>query len=216
MYVQWQRGPAHLCPAKISYSCLCLPSSKFRHSFRSDYKTKLVNFLMQKSYRDGRKGGFYYNCVNPLALPSCLWPQGRVHATYDTPLYHPCTSWHWILWHIVQIKLNGLREAKVWSQQHFLQLLGIFRVIIIVIYRLVQKKRTVLLSSNLAWPAVAGCSWAETFSQLSSISFAQPCNACNDFKAWKFPWGASIYDVRTEGGAGVSPKEDVVGEVAWI
>ena len=26
--------------------------------------------------------------------------------------------------------------------------------------------------------------------------------------------GASIYDVRTEGGVGVSPKEDVVREVA--
>ena len=43
------------------------------------------------------------------------------------------------------------------------------------LYRLVQKKRTVLLSTSLAWPAVAGCSRAETFSQLSSISFAQPC-----------------------------------------
>ena len=42
-------------------------------------------------------------------------------------------------------------------------------------YRLVQKKGTVLLSSGLAWPAVAGCSRAETFSQLSAISFAQPC-----------------------------------------
>ena len=42
-------------------------------------------------------------------------------------------------------------------------------------YRVVQKKGTVLLSTSLAWPAVAGCSWAETFSQLSSISFAQPC-----------------------------------------
>ena len=38
-----------------------------------------------------------------------------------------------------------------------------------------QKKGTVLLSTSLAWPAVAGCSQAETFSQLSSISFAQPC-----------------------------------------
>ena len=28
------------------------------------------------------------------------------------------------------------------------------------------------------------------------------------------PMGASIYDVRTEGGEGVSPKEDVVREVA--
>ena len=42
-------------------------------------------------------------------------------------------------------------------------------------YRLVQKKGTVLLSTSLAWPVVAGCSCAETFSQLSSISFAQPC-----------------------------------------
>ena len=42
-------------------------------------------------------------------------------------------------------------------------------------YRLVQKKDTVLLSTSLAWPAVAGCSRAETFSQLSAISFAQPC-----------------------------------------
>ena len=46
------------------------------------------------------------------------------------------------------------------------------------IFRSVQtcaEKRTVLLSTSLAWPAVAGCSWAETFSPLSSISFAQPC-----------------------------------------
>ena len=43
------------------------------------------------------------------------------------------------------------------------------------LYRVVQKKGTVLLSTSLAWPAVAGCSWAETFSQLSAISFAQPC-----------------------------------------
>ena len=43
------------------------------------------------------------------------------------------------------------------------------------VYRLVQKKGTVLLSTSLAWPAVAGCSRAETLSQLSSISFAQPC-----------------------------------------
>ena len=39
------------------------------------------------------------------------------------------------------------------------------------------KKRTVLLSSSLAWPAVAGCSRAETYSQLSSIYFAQPCTS---------------------------------------
>ena len=42
-------------------------------------------------------------------------------------------------------------------------------------YSLVQKKGTVLLSTSLAWPAVTGCSRAETFSQLSSISFAQLC-----------------------------------------
>ena len=43
------------------------------------------------------------------------------------------------------------------------------------IYRVVQKKGTGLLNTSLAWPAVAGCSPAETFSQLCSISFAQPC-----------------------------------------
>ena len=42
-------------------------------------------------------------------------------------------------------------------------------------YRVVLKKGTVLLSTSLAWPAVAGCSQAEAVSQLSSISFAQPC-----------------------------------------
>ena len=42
------------------------------------------------------------------------------------------------------------------------------------IYRLVQKKGTVLLSFSLAWPAVDGCSQAETVSQLCAISFAQP------------------------------------------
>ena len=45
----------------------------------------------------------------------------------------------------------------------------------LILYRLVQKKETVLLSTSLAWPAVAGCSRAETFSQLTSIYFAQPC-----------------------------------------
>ena len=37
------------------------------------------------------------------------------------------------------------------------------------------KKGTVLLSTSLAWPALAGCSKAETFSQLSAIYFSQPC-----------------------------------------
>ena len=49
------------------------------------------------------------------------------------------------------------------------------------IYRVVQKKGTVFLSTSQSWPAVAGCSKAETFSQLSSISFAQPCMCfCRD------------------------------------
>ena len=43
------------------------------------------------------------------------------------------------------------------------------------LYRVVHKKGTVLLSTSLAWPAVACCSRAETFSQLSPFSFAQPC-----------------------------------------
>ena len=42
-------------------------------------------------------------------------------------------------------------------------------------YRVVQKKGTVLLSTSLAWPAVAGCSRAETFSQLSSNKFTPLC-----------------------------------------
>ena len=42
-------------------------------------------------------------------------------------------------------------------------------------YRLVQKKGTVLLSTSLVWPAVAVCSRAETVLQLGAISFAQPC-----------------------------------------
>ena len=54
------------------------------------------------------------------------------------------------------------------------------------IYRVVQKKWTVLLSNSLAWTAVAGCSRAETFSQLSSISFPQPCIAafCLKVRVW--------------------------------
>ena len=55
-------------------------------------------------------------------------------------------------------------------------------------YRLVQKKGTVLLSTSLAWPAVAGCSRAETFSQLSAISFAQPCSMpeLTELNRWDF------------------------------
>ena len=40
-----------------------------------------------------------------------------------------------------------------------------------------QKKGTVLLSTSLAWPAVAGCSRAEAFSQLSSNKFTPLCTA---------------------------------------
>ena len=39
------------------------------------------------------------------------------------------------------------------------------------------EKGTVMLSTSLAWPAVAVTSQAETFSQLSAISFAQPCTS---------------------------------------
>ena len=49
-----------------------------------------------------------------------------------------------------------------------------------IMYRVVQKKGTVLLSTSLAWPAVAGCSRAETFSLLSAISFAQPCTVIEE------------------------------------
>ena len=35
-----------------------------------------------------------------------------------------------------------------------------------------------MLSTSLAWPAVAGCSRAENLSQLTAISFAQPCTIC--------------------------------------
>ena len=48
-------------------------------------------------------------------------------------------------------------------------------LIVVKNYRVVQKKGSVLLSTSLVWPAVAGCSRADTFSQVSSISFAQPC-----------------------------------------
>ena len=37
------------------------------------------------------------------------------------------------------------------------------------------EKRDCFAKHQPAWPAVAGCSRAETFSQLSSISVAQPC-----------------------------------------
>ena len=50
-----------------------------------------------------------------------------------------------------------------------------FSAMIGMMYRVVLKIGTGLLSTSLVWPAVAGCSQAETFSQLSSISFAQPC-----------------------------------------
>ena len=56
-------------------------------------------------------------------------------------------------------------------------------------YRVVQKKGNVMLSISLAGPAVAGCSRAETFSQLSAISFAQPCTVYNfKFSGVNF-WG---------------------------
>ena len=56
----------------------------------------------------------------------------------------------------------------------------IVQLLKVMSYRLLQKKGTVLLSTSLAWQAVAGCSRAETFSQLSAISFAQPCTVDGD------------------------------------
>ena len=46
------------------------------------------------------------------------------------------------------------------------------------------------------------------WASLSFITLQLKCLHCD------YPKGASIYDVRTEGGEGVSPKEDVVREVA--
>ena len=75
----------------------------------------------------------------------------------------------------------------------------------VLLYRVVQKKGTVLLSNSLAWPAVAGCSWAETFSQLSSISFAQPCtyNRClklrlSAFLRWAVQRGVNLFELSWE------------------
>ena len=63
------------------------------------------------------------------------------------------------------VKVRRARDCDISPAKHVLRT-----------YRVVQKKGTVLLSTSLAWPAVADCSRAETFSQLSAISFAQPCS----------------------------------------
>jgi len=70
-----------------------------------------------------------------------------------------------------------------------------------ITYRVVQKKRTVLLSTSLAWLAVAGCSRAETFSQLSSISFAQPCTQWHLFRyiRWENKLTMEVTDLVREG-----------------
>ena len=58
-------------------------------------------------------------------------------------------------------------SAKCWVREdYFLE----------VTTELCRKKELFLLSTSLAWPAVAGCSRAETFSQLSSITFSLPCS----------------------------------------
>ena len=67
-------------------------------------------------------------------------------------------------------------------------------------YRVVQKKGTVLLSTSLAWLAVAGCSRAETFSQLSSISFAQPCTGATEVLARAKTIGESALRGKPKGG----------------
>ena len=53
---------------------------------------------------------------------------------------------------------------------------------VIQFYRVVLKKGTVLLSTSLAWPAVAGCSRAETFSQLSAISLLDPVRDGHEYR----------------------------------
>ena len=63
-------------------------------------------------------------------------------------------------------------------------------------YRLVQKKGTVLPSTCLAWPVVAGCSRAETFSPLSAISFAQPCSQKDPILSLKVHHSLSRCSVR--------------------
>ena len=72
----------------------------------------------------------------------------------------------------IQIKIGDLKWLREWIflilRQHPPR--NMF------FYRIVHNKGTDLLSTSLAWPAVAGWSKAETFSQLSSIYFAQPCS----------------------------------------
>ena len=48
-------------------------------------------------------------------------------------------------------------------------------------YSVVQKKVTALLSTSLAWPAWAGCGWAELYSEPGTNLYAQPCTltVCN-------------------------------------
>ena len=58
--------------------------------------------------------------------------------------------------------------------------------------RVVQKKGTVMQSISLAGQAVAGCSRAETFSQHSSISFAQPCTVFLGYRI-KDEWIMTVF-----------------------
>ena len=67
------------------------------------------------------------------------------------------------------------------------------------IYRVVQKKGTVFLSTSQSWPAVAGCSKAETFSQLSSNSFSQPCIVHKDHSSYGCPWEWASFFEPLEG-----------------
>ena len=47
--------------------------------------------------------------------------------------------------------------------------------LLVITYTVVHNEVTVLLSTSLAWPAWAGCSRAELFSQPGTNFFAQPC-----------------------------------------
>ena len=55
---------------------------------------------------------------------------------------------------------------------------------------------------------------AAWFSEREDLSTHDSQHCQTLYIALSCPKGASIYDVRTEGGGGVSPKEDVVREVA--
>ena len=72
-------------------------------------------------------------------------------------------------------------------------------------YRLVQKKCT-----SLAWPAVAGCSRAETCSQLSAISFAQPCRIQTSYAVLGGRWHGVWMDICMNGMLGKGRRHELM------